>query len=92
MLAKSYIQVRIAVGNFRPSLREMDEKLKCDHLHVEQLAMVTRTSSSNFFFSKFLDYMKHYMMLHQQCGHKLVKGLATVPQLDEDPIQVRLVT
>ena len=58
---------------------------------VEPLVMCTCAWSSFFVTSNSLQYVKSYMMLHQQCGHILVKVQATVT-FDEDQIHVCLVT
>ena len=59
---------------------------------VEPLVMRTRTWSFFFVISKCLDYMQYYMTLQEQCGHIVLKDLATVERLDEDQIHVCSVT
>ena len=59
---------------------------------VEPLVMGTRTWSFYFVISTFLDYTQHYMMLLEQCGLIVVKGLSTLTWLDEDQIHVCSVT
>ena len=66
----------------RFSLRGMDQNFKFG----EPLVIVTRTWSSCFVTSKYLDYMQYYMMLLEQCGHIVVKVPATVTWLKEDQV------
>ena len=58
---------------------------------LEPLVLGTRTWSVYFVISKFLDYTQNYMMLLEQCGHIVLKGLATGTGLDDDQIHVCLV-
>ena len=45
---------------------------------VEPLVMGSRTWSSYFVISKYLDYTQNYMMLLEQSEHIVVKDLVTV--------------
>ena len=54
--------------------------------------MVTRTWSSSFVISKFLDSMQYYMMLLEQWGHIDAEVVVFGTWLDEDQIDVGLIT
>ena len=56
------------------------------------MVVVTSTWSSFSAISKQSDYMQYYIMLLEQCGHIVAKVQATVTWLNEDQIQVCLVT
>ena len=74
----------------RLSLREMDQKYKFGGTigygdsYLESLFHDFKVFS--------LDYTQYYMMLLEQCGHKVVRDLVTVTWLDEYQIHVCLVT
>ena len=59
---------------------------------VGPLAMGTTTWSFHFVNSKYSYCKQYYMMLLEQCGHIVLKGLDTVTWLDEDQIHVCSVT
>ena len=59
---------------------------------VEPLVVATHTWSSSFIISKHLDSMQYYMRVKRYCGHRVVKGLATVGHLDKEQFDVCLVT
>ena len=71
---KNLFQSECFCWDSRISLREMDQKFKFDGT----IGYGTRTWSSYFVISKYLDYTQYYMMLLEQCGHIVVKDLATV--------------
>ena len=71
----------------RLSLRQMDQKFKFGG------TIGYGESYLEFYFvnSKYLDYMRYYMMLMEQLEHIMAKNLVTVTWLDKDQIHVCLV-
>ena len=80
--------MHVCVGHLDFSYVNCNEKLNL----VYPLVMGTRTLTSYFVISRYLDYIQNYITQLEQCGHIVVKGLATVTWLDGDQINVCLVT
>ena len=87
VFAKTYFSVHVSVGTLDFLYVSWTKNLYL----VEPLVIETRTWNSHFVIWKYLDYMQYYMVLLEQCRHKVAKVHAIVTWLGEDQFLACLV-